>query len=334
MKALLHIGFPKTGTSSIQRYASANYESLRNQGALFVKTGRILSWKDRARHMGLHIASRPFDAPPTKVMQNYGITSDRARRRYQKRFFAKLHKEVSAQSDLETAFFSEEALSVMADPKMGRGIQAEFAKIFDKTEVFAMIREPFDYLASSYTQSVKMGSQMRWPDFRDSQLKGDLFFSQIKIWQDIFGKENVRTRVMQRDALDQFEGVLGLKLKRSEGKRLNASNSALGIELLRQLNEDYATAGKKRPSAVRQKMATHMTGPSWKPPRADIEVIYSHCQPEIDKIKTQLNLPDADLGYVNENWTSQAASAKLRDPANPYDAGKEGLSNLLMDLFK
>jgi hypothetical protein len=332
LRAILHIGFPKTGTSSIQNYCSQAYAELQAEGILFPKAGRILSFKDRRRHMGLSFACQPLDLPPTTMMKIHEVTSTFSRKLYRKRFFNRLTHELHKCGHSKIALFSAEELSTDTNDAMIRAIKNDLGALFNTVTVFNVIREPCAYLSSTYTQHVKIGGTQSWEAFRDYNLEAGLYLPALQRWATQFDPASISTRVMQNDALSLLEMELGTKIPNIPLERKNVSMSELGVEVLRQVNLKYAIACKKRPKNVRTTFAAHMQGPSWKVPAADIDLIYNAFSTEIDAIKQISTMDVADLNYIDEFWTADHVKESYAVRPDIFEAGREGLAETLFNI--
>ena len=334
MRLVLHIGMPRTGSSSIQDFCGDNETALRKEGVLFARAGRILSFKDKRRHMGFSFACHPPDAAPTHLMRLHGLTGATARKRYAKRFWRRFDREIAGQDGIHTVVLSEEGLSFT--PYIGLPQQAHdmLGQRFAEVQVMCMLREPFALLSSSYVQAVKIGTAETWDAYRDRMLDEGLYFTRIRPWLDIFGPNQMKIRVLQQDALASFASVVGFRLPHGSARATNISMSSLGVEQLRALNATYQKEGRKRPPAVRSSFARYMKGPSWRAPAQDAVVIYDRLGAEMTQLVTSGLLTDEDNAYVAAQWTPEAAVKKIPPHADIYKDGADGMTALLRSLFR
>ena len=330
MRAILHVGFPKTGTTSIQAYCSRNTTALREHGILYPETGRKLWFKDRKRHIGFAMACEVPDQPPSAAMKSYGLTTARARQRFTRTFLRRLDREIARNRDAAVAVFSDEGLSSFRDPRMLQFIHDQMTARFDSVTIVCMLREPAGYLASAYSQYIKMGGVETWQMFKEKRLSTTLFLDRIATWQDIFGRDQVLTRVLQRDAVAQFQELLGLPPATDSAERENPSLSRFGLDLLRAVNAEYKRLGKTRPASVRQAFAAHLTGPGLKASVAESGQIYHACADEIAGLVARCDLPEADLVYISEYWQPRS---RTTDAAPGAALAEEQLAAMLAKLF-
>ncbi len=125
---LVHIGHPKTGTSYIQSFLSANKPQLQRYGIRFPDTDYTL--KVRARDPGRGGNCRAH------------LLRDSA-----------YHRLVTSGSD--TVVLSAERLFFPLSE--GQDLFANYSPCFDKVRLLLFIRDPADFVASWYTQRVKRG---------------------------------------------------------------------------------------------------------------------------------------------------------------------------------
>jgi len=334
MRAVLHIGMPKTGTSSIQDFCGENQDALLQEGVLFARTGRIIGGRDKRRHMGFSFACHPIEAAPTNIMRNYGLKRALVRRSYAKRFWRRLDSELARQNDVQTVVLSEEGLFETHYPSLVAEAHEKLGARFAQVHVMCMLREPFALLSSSYVQAVKIGTGETWEVYRDRMLDAGVFTPMIQRWLDVFGPDQMKVRVLQHDALEPFADVVGFKLPYTSARTSNVSMSAIGVEQLRALNAAYQKAGQKRPKAVRKAFGRHMKGPSWRAPASDAALIYDRLKPEIAQLGASGLLTSADQEYVAARWTPEKAVEKRSPNADIYADGAEGMTALLKSLFR
>jgi len=333
MRVVLHIGMPKTGTSSIQDFSGENEKALRQEGVLFARAGRVLSFKDKRRHMGFSFACHPVDADPTHLMRLHGLTGSMARRRYANRFWRRFDREIARQKGIHTVVLSEEDLSLTPHVGLTRTAHDMLNQRFTEVQVMCMLREPFALLSSSYVQAVKIGTGETWDVYRDRMLDAGLFFTRIQHWLEVFGRDQMKIRVLQHDALAPFASVVGFKMPYTSARTTNVSMSSLGVEQLRALNAAYQEEGRKRPHAVRRAFARHMKGPSWRAPAQDAALIYNRLGPEITQLMATGLLTKEDQAFVAAQWTPEAAVKKILPHADIYADGADGMTALLRSLF-
>ena len=328
MRLVLHVGFPKTGTSSIQAYCTQNQEALKAQGTLYAKTGRVLWFKERERHVGLAMAFRPPHMAPTGLMRSYGLVRARARRRFTQKFLRDLDREIARSPGVHTVILSDEALGGFPDRAIPQLLHDEMTQRFDQVSVLCMVRDPVGYLTSNYAQEVKMGGTRLWPEFLQAMLAHNFFLDKIQGWQEIFGAENVLVRVLKQDAVADFGEALDLPGGLRDVARANPSLSRQGIELLRVVNAAYEAQGKKRPGSVRKAFVAHMTGAGRKASVAETERIYAARAEEIASLIDSCNLPEADIAHIRAQWRP-----RTNEPEQAPDES-EKLAAMLTTLFR
>ena len=328
MRLVLHVGFPKTGTSSIQSYCTQNQEALKAQGVLYAKTGRVLRFRERERHVGLAMAFRPPHMASTGLMQSYGLVRPKARRRFTQKFLRDLDREVARSPGAHTVILSDEALGAFPDRAVPEMLHEDLTCRFDQVSILCMVREPVGHLTSNYAQEVKMGGTRPWPEFLQKMIAHSFFLDKIHGWQEIFGAQNVLVRVMKQDAVADFADALDLPGGLSTVARANPSLSRHGIELLRAVNAAYEQQGKKRPGSVRKAFVAHMSGPGLKASVAESERIYAARADEIAGLIDSCKLPEVDIAYIRAHW--QPRTSEPEDV--PEDTTK--LAAMLTKLFR
>ncbi|MGR3610645.1 MAG: hypothetical protein ACU0BN_17600 [Sulfitobacter sp.] len=219
MKAILHIGMHKTGTSSIQ----ASFAQKSPKGSQYFNHGggNLNGW---ARLM----FSADASIRELKALRNATPEQIQAHRH-----------EIQAQSDetlgtahSDTIIFSAEYFAYLA-PDAVQALMEWLSKRFDQIEVFAYIRDPLAFVRSSYQQRLKaMAAAHHFiPDMPKYQYRFEKF-------ENVFGKEKVHYRLFRRDLLtDQnvvtdFAEWVGLNYDITDVLTENKSLSAEALAFL------------------------------------------------------------------------------------------------------
>lgn len=176
---LVHAGTPKTGTSTIQRFLSANAGRLLCRGVLFPSAGR--------RYGGHHAIARHY-----RDAEDHWI--ERVDRRA---LFDQLHREEDAEKPRETLLSSE------AFWGLSRG--AEFARDFAgrKIRVVIYLRRQDHFLESRYAFHKKMGVAPEPPEeYRKKYARSVNYREKLDAWASVVGRENVIVAPFERRQLN------------------------------------------------------------------------------------------------------------------------------------
>ncbi len=239
-KLILHIGFNKTGSTSIQQNLALNADRLRDRGILY-PYDPAAPYTQRWQHVPLAAAlpgNRIGWLSPKKAKTKEAAWDSLSR--------------VLAASACDTLILSSEGFGgmTMKEPQI-RWLQERFSG-YDIT-VINYIRRQDDYLLSAYQQRIKAGGTARF-DFKMHETMPSLRFDQrVAPWRKAFGAEKVIVRPFapelwpKGDLFADFLQAAGLD--RAGLERAEPANEGLdhrAVELLRQLNSLNKKPGQRR----------------------------------------------------------------------------------------
>ncbi|MDI7863971.1 hypothetical protein MRS76_18650 [Rhizobiaceae bacterium n13] len=265
MECILHIGANKTGTTSIQKTLMSNASQLKKQGFLYPRSGRSFPPKVFDRHAGLRMAVLPVDVDPRGLAATVNLTTEEKRAVYRKDFIEAFDLELLANKDMRYTVVSDEALFLFSDDLTAQGMFAFLKERFQRTKVIVYLRRPDLYVASAYSQFVKMGGCDDFETFVESSLQGPKYFDLLQPWRTVFGKENIEVACFDRrflrggDAVADFLARIGVDSTDFEHFQVNESLSALGCEALRLVNVRFEG---KAPRYFRRAFSRTFTGAS------------------------------------------------------------------------
>jgi len=232
---VIHIGFPKTATSSIQLGLWNNRDELARLGYLYPESGVIAG--------GHHNLSYEMRSNPRFRPESGGL--------------GQLISEI-ASSTHDTVIISSEDFAGIVEPKVRR-----FKEAFGEAKftIVAYLRRQDEFLQSFWAQLVKTGyytdsfeSWMRRRFFlyhaELDVIHGD-YYSVLQPWSNVFGAENVIVRPFERtqmkeDVFHEFLDVCKLpRPKRLEVPGIhNVSPSNKTLEVIRKVIGDIAYLSK------------------------------------------------------------------------------------------
>jgi hypothetical protein len=209
MKLALHIGTPKTGTTTLQRWFAANRVALRDQGVCYpVSPGA-------ENHRKLSIYARDTDRPDGGFARA-GVDSADAHAAFRAQFEADLAREVEANRDARVWLISNEHLhSKIVSEAMAQRVRVALSA-FDEVTVYLHLRPQVDLLVSNASQRARMGREVSHAALtRPSVGPNSAYFNydrSVRLWEAAFGADNLRLVPFRRipDITRHLIGELGI----------------------------------------------------------------------------------------------------------------------------
>ena len=150
---IVHAGFSKTGTTTLQMLLAASVDQLQTDGVCYLSGGRGGSTPHNHHFLATALGNgaRPYqdDPPPPDVALSRKLLSD-------------LSEEIE-QSPCSTFIISSELLTNFKLCRETEDMFFEFLLSFNSTVLFC-VRNQFDWLCSWYTQAAKNGNMGLWLD--------------------------------------------------------------------------------------------------------------------------------------------------------------------------
>ncbi len=242
MKAVVHIGWPKTGSSAIQDFLHLNTEALADRGVQFRR----------------NVARRgsQFEYPAATLgAAGTAHLSRQSRQRFRLRDaqdIARHHgPHLDALADFparhpgDLAVFSSEHISAwVRTAEAARAFDARFSAVFDEVRYVAYIRDPVDFIPSEVSERAKRGAPVAMNQFVDHFIK-TIDWSEVLLgWADAVGRDRLDLRLLDRgqlvggDLLVDFCHVLGVPFDGLQQPKVdNASLTLPGLLAMRRIAE-------------------------------------------------------------------------------------------------
>lgn len=240
MKLSLHIGTPKSGTTTIQRFLKHNRALLQENG---VHVPRSAGESNHRRLAAMFLTDDTVD----DFFRRLNL-QDRAKRCAAKRQWqADLSAEIEAQDCSHVVMSSEHLQSRLREPAAIRALSDYLQARFSDIRIILYIRDPLDTVVSLYSTAVKSGSRLAELPLSPPNLWANIVNHKATIqrWQANLAPADLKLRLFQKDdfvrgdLLADFISAAELPaLDYKRPKRANESLDRLGLELLRRLNRD------------------------------------------------------------------------------------------------
>lgn len=235
----LHIGTPKTGTTSIQEYLSTNYSRLYHDGHLVPKTSRNCV----ANHTLLTnycINKQNI----TSISIRNGIFTKDALKQFRKNFYQNLREEINSFQGETVIISNEQCYGRLSEVSELEKLKDLFNGLAEQITIIVYIREQSDMLCSFYSSQMKSGKTFKIENLESFQKNGLFdYHNKLKIWEEVFGIENIILRIfnkknlVENDIVVDFCNTLGLPIYENRPEHLNTALNAKQCEYLRIANQ-------------------------------------------------------------------------------------------------
>ena len=255
MKAVVHIGLPKTGTTTIQNLLWDNADALEKQGILYRRYRTNEVFQSEYAAVAFRSTRRLHE---DKLRQRrFGFATLEELDAHVARFEEWFDMQIQ-DTTCDTWLISSELLTAGLRKQPGiRAIQEWLASKFSKVTYIVYFRRQDQWLESQYSQSLRNGD-IRTFDQYLAEREGRDYLEIFKLWSRVPGPENVRVRLMQPsslkdgDLISDFCEMAGIDLSTIEPpRRRNESFSQRGAALVRWVNAAAAAFWPKHTAASR-----------------------------------------------------------------------------------
>ena len=244
MKAIVHIGTEKTGTTSIQSFLYQNRSKL-NVAGFHILQG---AGKENNRAVPAYCID---EASPDDYFWKQGIETLEQRRQFKKDFLKTFDREVSRlPKNINTVIISSEHFhSRIRTAEELNNLFELLSRYFDDIKIVCYLREQATTCQSYYSTSLKNGDTLSFSDFLDQRCKPEnIYFNyddMLANWERCFGLQSldislfIQERFLNGDLLDDFTAKIDpalLGTLKKPDKPQNQSLTPFGQALLRAIN--------------------------------------------------------------------------------------------------
>ena len=236
MKAILHIGTGKTGTTSLQEFVRQNAESLLRQGFIFPgHTNEGDQWV-------LALAALDNGRPHSITNRRPRLRDTRHRAEFVQTWLSKLFAEVDLRREqCSTAIFISEFLCDLRESEIRR-LHAMLAPRFDSVSIVLYLRDPVDYAVSMFDTALKVGQTRLAPEAGKVGGQTD-YAAMLRRWVEVYGKDSISVRLFEKtelrngDIIDDFAELVGfIPTGMDRPQSMNVSLDMNGQAVLRLIN--------------------------------------------------------------------------------------------------
>ncbi|MCX7305831.1 MAG: hypothetical protein NTV73_16100 [Hyphomicrobiales bacterium] len=335
MTIYLHIGFPKTGTSSIQHTLFRNADLLRKKHSINYLSFARNHWPIAFARLA---EQRPGWLRHAVQRQNIGrrqiIESGEAA-------LADLHRD---RTMFRHHVISSEHLSSLER----KGAQAFFSDIQEvglETKVILYVRHPADDVSSRIQQNIKMGAR-KLSSLDDVQNK---YESQIRTIVDVYGKERLIIKRFGKqyfrngDLVDDFLSIVNdgdeiRKIKKITKNQSLSLPAVLIMDKINRLSDDYLVKRSLLGALKR------VSGPKFLVPRPVVQrylemhqTYLSYLKNEFDVVFDEVDLskfPESLSYEFSEATVESIAAVLLANAKRGDDAARSGVLDSVKGLLR
>lgn len=330
----LHIGMPKTGTSSIQAYLHQNRKALRERGLV------VPHAPGRKNHSKITLYAHTYRKGVT-ILQAHEVASQSAAEKFRESFLTEMKQEASLWRANETVVLTGEHMSLLREPEEFDRLKKLLAVMGERpVKIVVYLRRQDLFYLSGYSQRIKNGSTLPWSDLGEHFDPATFnYAAMLEGWKSAFGKDAIIVRVFERgqmiggDLLKDFMSVIGFAdVPIVETVRKNESLDARTLEFLRRLNPWYPRFVQGRLNKDRRALVSAMEqlseGPSLRMGRtAAVEFLtqYEDCNRTV--AQEYLGRADGKLFLDDPKDESEAPPSLTLDDAMELSAKLWAMAN-------
>lgn len=242
MKAIVHIGAPKTGSSTIQEFLFNNSKGMAAQGFRFHRN--VEGRGSQFEYPLAALASIDKLLPGAEEQTRYSSTDLASHKATGAAIEAELAANSAAWQEPVALFSSEHIYPWIKSVKAMQALDRMFTQHFDHVTYILYVRNQEDLIVSEYSEILKRGSNMRLQELIDQRTISLDNEPRVRMWVEAVGRDRFDLRLLDPtflkdgDLLADFAAACGFNLDGLEiPSRINESLSAPAAECLRGLNE-------------------------------------------------------------------------------------------------
>ena len=198
MRAVCHIGLPKTGTTTIQAFLFENRQALEKQGFLYRRFEPQRSAQSEYLYVAFRVVRRIFDSPLIAFHHKIWTLEDLDDRvaRFEKWVVPEI-----AKSEGHTWLISCEILTAhIHGPPGVRALHEWLTSHFDDVKYVIYLRRQDLWLTSEYSQKLRAANTETFEEFLAHHRPPD-FMKKLQPWINVIGKDSIKVRLFERGAL-------------------------------------------------------------------------------------------------------------------------------------
>lgn len=250
MKAFLHIGTEKTGTTTLQNFLANNRQNLLDNNYLYPNT------PGKTNHIKLPILASDSKKFPN-MHKAWKLYSTEKIDKFTTEFMEGLEQELTLSNCENVVFSSEHCSSRLIAEEEIQNLKSLLNNFVEDIEVIIYLRRQDKFLASTYSTAIRAGHtyQFSIPSQKSIETRYN-YYNILNKFAKVFGKNKITVRIFESsqmiegDLIKDFTHTIGLKTDDSYTSvpNLNTSLDVYSLEYTRLLNKNLKKFIKHEPN--------------------------------------------------------------------------------------
>lgn len=240
MNALIHIGIPKSGTSSIQAFLGLNRAALAEQGVLYAPFNPAFGSQYELPVTALEACGDGIG--PDLERSRLGFHSRADQKAYVRAYADWLRQTLATAPQLHFVASSEHIHAWLTTPERITALDRFLGAHFAQVSYLLYLRPQEELLTSGYSEAIRRGASHDFATHLARRARMNLWHG-LKPWLTVVGRDRLQVRLMVPDALEgsdlltDFCAATGICTDRLiSAPRVNSALSPGEIALRRRLN--------------------------------------------------------------------------------------------------
>ncbi|MCB1346035.1 MAG: hypothetical protein KDK09_12450 [Rhodobacteraceae bacterium] len=241
MRAVIHIGMPKTGSSSIQEFLKLNREALLSRGIRYAPLNPAFGSQFELAATGVVGAGQTIrDAHSRLILQ---LPTPQAEAAYVDRYRQFLDDGLAHWTEDLFIASSEHIQPWLHQAAMMQALDRFLTARFTDVRYVIYLRDQAELMISSWSERIRRGETLDFDTHLDGRLKALNFNWIVTKWEEAVGADRLDVRLLTRDALVQgdlihdFCAVMGTpRAGLAEPARMNTALSTQEAAVRRRVN--------------------------------------------------------------------------------------------------
>lgn len=198
MRAIVHIGMPKTGSTSIQAFLWMNRAALRRQGVLYERCDpRFGSQLDHAV-AAMAMTGRELNH---NNKLRYGYPDIASQKRTRATVEAHLERHAMRTGFRAYLISSEHILPWLVTAEDAAALDTLLSRYFDPVHYIIYLRRQEEMVASSYSEVIKRGYAVKLEAQLEKDMQRFRYFDSVSLWAGVVGADRLDVRLLESDWL-------------------------------------------------------------------------------------------------------------------------------------